>query len=263
MGTAAIAMHELGSYFATVAWEPDLECGHLLRKLPSLVAIREDIFAETPQSLHTLADVLDPSGSKPVLFTGGPPCWDHSWIKRNAPGASGAEGRKTLIAASLVQKFSSLSSRQTAFLFEQVVPQQVQEVELITEALACKYVLIDAADFGVIRRPRLWFSQVDWSQMPCQRSSEGPHPRVHVDTDRQPAMHDLVPCRLHPDVVARKRLLPTMTTPTPSPAGRPSPQPTLKFPADVIARWKADGQRFAPWHYHDYAMAQTPDGQLR
>eukprot|EP00971_Amphidinium_carterae_P129981 2574678-Amphidinium_carterae.1 len=44
----------------------------------------------------------DPSCTKLVLITGGPPCWDHSRIKRHATGASGAEGQKTMLAASLV-----------------------------------------------------------------------------------------------------------------------------------------------------------------
>eukprot|EP00971_Amphidinium_carterae_P158203 3135987-Amphidinium_carterae.1 len=84
--------------------------------------------------------------------------------------------------------------------------------------------------------------------------------RVHVHTTRQPNFKAFEPNSLHPDVALGIRLLPTMTTPAPTAAGRPSPSPALKFPADVLARWRDDGQRFAPWHYYEQAMLRMPQG---
>eukprot|EP00971_Amphidinium_carterae_P006209 122308-Amphidinium_carterae.1 len=87
-----------------------------------------------------------------------------------------------MLAASLVRSFCSSSYRLIAVLFEQVVPQRFEEVRTIIDALSCHPVLVDAADFAVIRRPRLWFTQVDWSKVSCRTSYEGPHLRVHVPT---------------------------------------------------------------------------------
>ena len=58
--------------------------------------------------------------------------------------------------------------------------------------------------------------------------------------------------------------MPCLTTPAPDEKGRSAPKRRKHDrpeDQDTLARWSADGQQFAPWHYRKHQMVTT-DGHL-
>ena len=133
-------------------------------------------------------------------------------------------------------------------------------------------VVVDAADYQVVSRPRLWWSRTPWTSQthhpftnqPLQWSKNQKLYRLHVGEPPQ----DLSTIQtdglsFHQAVVNRQKILPCFTTPAPSESGRPAPK-KLKGRIDPAtkARWLADQRTFAPWQYSPEAMMHSENGLM-
>ena len=157
-------------------------------------------------------------------------------------------------------------------VFENVIPKDpvasmVKHFEKRTRSTA---VVIDAADDGIIGRPRLWWIQADWDQV--QKLVKY---HLNIDLSWQTkngytklwnftAKHLQATLKMNggklPDMVTRgEKLMPCLTTPESQ--GRPAPV-GAQVSDDAWHRWKTAGQIYAPWHYEETAMITTSTGQL-
>ena len=152
------------------------------------------------------------------------------------------------------------------YLIETVVMEK-EEAKRFSDALGSSPVLADAATISCVSRPRLWWSNIDWAnagattrQGNCWTHIVPPHDFHKTRaTDIDTGNHTL-----HKEMLAGKRCLPCLTTPAPTPEGRPAPPRSRRQVSDAAKRrWAADNRRFAPWHYEETAMGRTPQGKLQ
>jgi hypothetical protein len=139
------------------------------------------------------------------------------------------------------------------------------EADHFSARLQCEPVLVDASDFGLISRPRLWWTSIDWDLFPDVRyASKGHHTRVFVPDAHHPADSiDTGELHFSNSVLQGQCRMPCLTTPAPTDAGRPAPKNSLaSCSPDTIARWETDGRRFAPWHYQADCMLQDAQHQF-
>ena len=97
-----------------------------------------------------------------VFITGGPPCVDHSWKKRDIKADKGKEGRKLIAFAKTVRNLVLGLPWEVRFLIEHVVPWSSRAIGEMNAILGTKKNVCDAADFKLVRRPRIWWSNVLW-----------------------------------------------------------------------------------------------------
>lgn len=132
--------------------------------------------------------------------------------------------------------------------------------------------LLDSSDLGLVNRPRLWWTKIDWSQArtnpfsgrPFNWSKSNKIHKLALDLPLQDASQlDLDGCTLHPDVTSHQRRIPCFTTPAPTPEGRPAPK-RMRGSIDPIVkqRWLSDGRRYAPWAYEETSMLRDDQGNL-
>ena len=144
------------------------------------------------------------------------------------------------------------------------MPENKQDVKLFERRLSAQAVVCDAADLGVISRPRVWWTRLPWQDLSNRRgaptsmrwSSYQGIPKV---TFEQPAddlqQYDLGEFEWPRNVSERLRPLPCLTTPSNDPAGRPAPRSCRgKVDSQTQNRWLQDNRRYAPWHYQEDNM---------
>ena len=162
--TAAHVLTQMfGALFLFVAWEVDPECLLITKHHFPQVVARGDFMSDPAADVVSIVSERDPQGEKLILFVGVPPCADFSPIRPNAPGRSGPEGQKFTNFCTWCREIEAgLPHHRVGYLVENVILQDRGEADFFSNILGCQTVAVDASDFGLISRPRLWWSRVDW-----------------------------------------------------------------------------------------------------
>lgn len=91
------------------------------------------------------------------LFCGGFPCQD---LSRGNVSGRGLQGNRSGLGYEIPRLLDRLQPRNV--LVENVVPKRQEDIAAISKMLGgLEPRLVDAADFGPMRRPRLWFTDID------------------------------------------------------------------------------------------------------
>ena len=153
-----------------------------------------------------------------------------------------------------------------ANLVRQQLPHPVKK-----KALGCSAVVLDSTDFGLVSRPRLFWTDIQWdppTTTPCQwqtvevvqvpEDSAGPHRRglhggaglgdgwIPAPSQSGGSYHGA--SMLHNTGTHFRRQICTKTHERIDPESK--------------TRWLQDNRTYAPWHYAETAMATSADGNL-
>jgi len=111
--------------------------------------------------------------------------------------------------------------------------QKSNEVQFVSEGLRAQPIIVDAADLGLVNRPRMWWLRVNWKQVrknpftdqALRWGSLQKMPRLYMDFPwLESSDLELEGCRLPGRVEKHECRLPCMTTPAPTSEGRPPPK---------------------------------------
>ncbi len=131
---------------------------------------RGDFTKDSVSDVAELIRSIDPDNDAMLLITAGPPCPDFSRIRsRSAPGHRGTEGQKFGQFCEFTDQLEYELSRQAHKVVENVV-MEPKDADLCSEMLSYTPVMIDACDFSIIRRPRLWWTTIKWDDVQQLRS---------------------------------------------------------------------------------------------
>ncbi len=268
IGTARLALQSIGAHIVgSFAWETDPECTELVSHHFPDTWHRGDFLADDSKLFAaTLMQWYDYEFW--LIASAGPPCPDFSRIKGHSSlGRAGKEGQKFSQFCDwmdiFIQEIRAIKDTQVIRRLVENVVAAKDEREHFSTRLGTQPVLVDSADFGWVSRPRLWWTDADWSL------AEGTWHRQQ-DVDRL-ALNTATPRHLvdwhdhKPSAAAQSqfKLLPCLTTPAPTSAGRPAPNNrTSQFHADTLHRWEADQKQFAPWRYRTEALLTDNQDQL-
>ena len=219
---------------------------------PRIITNRGDVTAETGASLAAEIRRIDPRGKLRIMIAAGAPCLDYSRIT-DGPGRQGDQGQLFGTMCDLLDDFlPRLPGRTVGILVENVFMNAYGDINYFNGRLKAEAVLVDAADFGLVSRPRLWWTRVDWSKCTDYKwTRSGKIYRLHVTSGRDDlAQFDMRGYMFGKEVLAGLQLLPCFTTPAPTESGRSAPK-RMKAHIDSATRqrWLDDSRNFAPWHY--------------
>ena len=255
-----------------LSWEIDEECLSVSQHHHAEIESRGDFLADDPDKVVQRILEVDPQGAMILIMASAPPCPDFSRIKEDAPGSDGPEGHKFTQYCHFARAIEAkLPHRRIGHLVENVVMLK-SEADTFSQHLSCNAVVVDAADHGLVSRPRLWWQRVDWGHIRwnpltnerLQWSKSHKFHRLHQDaTPQDVAKLELDGLQIHPRVATQECRIPCLTTPAPTDAGRPPPKKMRgKIHPEQKKRWMEDHQRFAPWQYADEAMLQDSQGNF-
>ena len=221
-----------------------------------------------------LRDLLQEHDST-VLVTAAPPCVDYSAVNGSAQGREGASGSLFVSFVHFLQAVEKDLGRRFPLLVENVLLQSSTDCQWFSEQLQAEPVVADGSAFGMISRPRTWWTRVDWSQTtkhpyrPEQTLTWDKHQglrRLQLSVRKdEPSSFDMPGLAFHSTVAGGSRSLPCLTTPAPTQDGRPPPKKMKgKLSAAARQRWLSGNRQYAPWVYEDHALVyeQSGEGQL-
>ena len=267
-------MHDLaGPPLLHLTWETDPDCCKLIAARFPQAKPRGDVLKETASSVVEIIDKHDPHQTCAVIMAAAPPCPDFSQMNASAEGFDGAEGSKFTSYVQLADSIEAgLGPRQVRHLCENVVFQHKAECNYISSALRAEPVVLDAADFGSIGRPRLWWTRVNWRDYEINPLTDHQmkwhkHQGYHRIFMEPPAddLGSFDTQGLTFDEKVRQGVvkMPCLTTPAPTEQGRPAPKRSKgRIDDSTRNRWVAGNRQFAPWHYAKEAMLSSADGDL-
>eukprot|EP00438_Fugacium_kawagutii_P004671 Skav216583 [mRNA] locus=scaffold3151:23511:25874:+ [translate_table: standard] len=253
-----------------VAWEIDEDCVNLTNQRHQ-VHHRGNFLQDDLRDLQKFVQQQDPQAIGAIILTAGPPCPDYSRILGdNGRGRHGDEGIKFEQFCQWQKDLIPLMApRKTVRLVENVVPHRRADVGYFEGKLNCKAIVWDAADFKRVSRPRVWWSDIDWnSPIIKQVLGSEPHWTKHFGTARlhcpQPISAVEIPDGWQsPECWHTGGVLHCLTTPAPTDEGRQAPRSCKgKLDSATYNRWSAAERQFAPWHYEDTVVMQSPTGEL-
>lgn len=284
IATAALAVQDLQlDVKARISWEWDDECMAVSSHHFPDMQHRGNFELDTVDAILATLKEIDPHYAMHLIVTAAPPCPDYSRIRGiNAPGRSGEEGRKFDAWVALYLQLEARCGRRVFLIVENVIPSNPDDAWHFAERLQAQCIVVDASDFGLISRPRLWWLRIDWTQAPSWLTSSLSWStmrgldRLHVPFSESPSNeaipvpygpspHDLDSPqeRLHSDILQGLRMFPCLTTPAKTAAGRPVPTGYSQRHDDATwQRWAADHQQYGPWNYEAHCLTQSPDGDL-
>ena len=255
-----------------ISWEVDPDCIAILQQHYPRALHRGNFLDDDPRDVADLIRRHDPTGSMVVSFVAAPPCPDFSRIKEDAPGSNGTEGQKfTAYCGFANQVEMNIPHRRVGHLVENVVMEK-GEADYFASLLDCNAVLLDAQDLGLISRPRLWWTRIDWgvikhspftgTRLKWTRTQK--YYRLHQDGPKHDISQlELDGMELHQRVRSQETRIPCLTTPAPSEAGRPPPKRMRgKIHPEQKMRWMNDGRNFAPWQYAEEALLHDASGAM-
>ena len=206
-----------------MAWEIDHDCIEVTQTRFPYIVHRGDLSQDSPASVSEMIKKHDPHQTCVILLIAAPPCPDFSGITGNGQGFEGTEGCKFKAYVEFSKQLEAqLDGWECHHLIENVVMQQKSEIQWVSDHTQCSPVVADAADFGWVSRPRLWWSKIDWAtihfnpmtQQPFRWGTVSKLPRLHLDGPFQHLSEvDLGGLSLHPPVQNHEIRLPCMTTP--------------------------------------------------
>ena len=276
LGSAALAVQSLGIRIrACLEWEVD-PCAVAVasRVCKGLRMKRGDITADDPAQVATI--IRDLLHEKPsiVLATAGPPCPDYSKINASAQGREGTSGQLFVRFTEFLQKLEAGVGVQFHLLVENVLLQKSTDLEWFNQAMGAQPLAADAASFGLISRPRTWWTRVDWTKVqanpyypdrPLRWEKLDGLMKLQLDVEQDKAEDIQMPgLSFHSAIVQKRKLLPCLTTPAPSDEGRPPPKKMKgRMSAQVRQRWLSGNRQYAPWVYEDHALVyEAGQGQI-
>ena len=285
VGSAALACKRLGVVVkAFLSWENDTSCVRVVQHhFPEAQHMGD--FEKTPAA-ETAALVQNLRRQHPgaqLLVCAGPPCPDYSLQMKgdDAKGMDGESGRLFQVWCEWLTAFELAIQYKCSILVECVLmkPEWATHFDTMLQA---NHVVGDACDWGVISRPRLWWTRILWPSGPIasQMAANIKWPQLEwKNFNNQPklVMHDKnatandtripVDKLTFPESVqSGQTIMPCMTTPAPTDEGRPPPKKCKQEKpesADTLARWKAGNRQFAPWHYRKHHMMLDEHGNLQ
>ncbi|CAE7863082.1 eIF3-S7, partial [Symbiodinium necroappetens] len=244
----------IGEPRAIFSWEVDRAAIQVADYHIPGIRHRGDITEDTPEDLAAEIQHIDGKAECIIIFTAAPPCYLFNFT-----------------AEFMDELRRRLAPRRFGFLVENVEMTQADAAEA-SKQLGCQPVFADAADFGWIGRPRLWWSSVDWDEVTHDPSTaerwtwvlHRRWDRLRLDSPRAaPDSFDLDGLRFSDAVASGRIRLPCSTTPAADERGRPPPRSMRgKVTTDVQQRWLQDSRQFAPWHYQRDAMLADDQGKL-
>ena len=275
IGTGPFALTQLfGPLRKIIVWEIDPEALLVARHhFPDMV-VRGDFMDDEPQDVAQTVHDFNRDGKAIVLWLGAPPCPDFSVIKGDeAPGSHGQEGQKFTKFCTFAREVESyLHPIPVGYLVENVVLQDRAEIDYFSHALDCQAVLVDAADYGLVSRPRLWWTRIPWPEITKHPFTNhplrwSPHQKLHRlhagEPHQDPNSIETYGMTFHKSVLDRQKLVPCFTTPAPTEGGRPAPKKLKgRIDPETKSRWLSDQRTFAPWQYAPEALLHSADGQM-
>ena len=220
VGTVATALKRLSrKVLAHLSWEtPAVLQDFLESRFPAIVQKGDASAVDVNCLIQELGELGVPDNTI-VLITGGPPCVDHSRLKRNGRADVAKEGRKLLEFARLVRRLQDQLPWEVRFLVEHV-PWSRRTIAAMNDVLRTKEFVCDSADLGLIRRPRIWWSNHVWGDAVPGRWSRVVSGlwqvtitgiRILKAKELKPVTVDGIRFRLHRDVLRGLKLLPCLT----------------------------------------------------
>ena len=250
IATAATILRWAGVHLSMyVAWDTDADATAVAKAHHQDIQCRGDLFADDPATVRAMIQRAGPEAA--VLIAAGPPCPDFSRIRHAPPGHQGTEGSKF---TKFIKFFrDAVPADRTVFWVVENVVMNFDQQQVADKALGTTPTMIDAAQFGPVTRPRLWWTSPKIAQSIVKADNSG---QARPDVPKLSAAEVEVNGRLHQNILDGKSCLPCFTTPAPDEKGRPPPK-HARMDATTEARWRKDGRTFAPWHYTDKATVQT------
>ena len=261
----------IGKPRAIFAWEVDRAAIQVADYHIPGIRHRGDITEDTPEDLAAEIQHIDGQAECIIIFTAAPPCQDFSRVG-DRDGHAGSRGYLFNFTAEFIDELRRrLAPRRFGFLVENVEMTPADAAEA-SKQLGCQPTFADAADFGWIGRPRLWWSSVDWDEITHDPSTaerwtwvlHRRWDRLRLDSPRAaPDSFDLDGLKFSDAVASGRIRLPCSTTPAADERGRPPPRSMRgKVTTEVQQRWLQDSRQFAPWHYQRDAMLTDDQGKL-
>ena len=277
ISSSLLATISLGAEVTRViTWETDEECCQLV-SWHFKVEHWGDFRKTNPSDVVDIIRNLDTSTK--LLLTAAPPCPSYSRVmSTTARGREDPEGHKFQEFCDWWKKVEDVCGPQITLL-ENVVPNVENDCVHFCKEHRCKAVVVDAADYRTISRPRMWYHRFQWPttvevhqqtptnnskicEAPIRRGRYNNFDRIFVPTkqndhERTQAVHG----NTLPALVANfQRTMPCLTTPAPTSEGRPPPKSKKPASAEAMRRWIADKRQYAPWHYEEHSMMRTKTG---
>ena len=223
----------IGEPRAIFAWEVDRAAIQVADYHIQGIRHRGDITEDTPEDLAAEIQHIDGQAECIIIFTAAPPCQDFSRVG-DRDGHAGSRGYLFNFTAEFIDELRRrLAPRRFGFLVENVEMTPADAAEA-SKQLGCQPTFADAADFGWIGRPRLWWSSVDWDEIThdpstAERWTWVLHRRwdsLRLDSPRAaPDSFDLDGLKFSDAVASGRIRLPCSTTPAADERGRPPPDP--------------------------------------
>ena len=276
IGSATLALGRLGiSVRCVLSWEIDAAAIKVARKASrkTIKSQRGSILDDSPAAVAEAIEQVHGGAADLLVITAAAPCPDFSRIRANGPGRTGSSGSLFVkFTEFLGELLNLLPGRRACLLAENVQMQNPADIQWFCKAMHAEVVLADAADYGAIHRPRLWWSWTDWTsirQYPGKASTirwqrHGKLPRIHLEVTKDD-LADVQPTGLvfHDKVHRGEVLLPCLTTPAVEESGREAPK-SLKGKIDSVtrARWIEGKRQWAPWFFADTAMLRDCQAKL-
>ena len=154
----------IGEPRAIFAWEVDRAAIQVADYHIPGIRHRGDITEDTPEDLAAEIQHIDGQAECIIIFTAAPPCQDFSRVG-DRDGHAGSRGYLFNFTAEFIDELRRrLAPCRFGFLVENVEMTPADAAEA-SKQLGCQPTFADAADFGWIGRPRLWWSSVDWDEI--------------------------------------------------------------------------------------------------
>lgn len=139
-----------------------------------------------------------------------------------------ARAKRARSSSSFAEVESRLHPIPVGYLVENVILQDRAEIHYFSQALDCQAIVMDAADYGMVSRPRLWWTRIPWHNVtkhpftnhPVRWSQHQKLHRLHVGEPHQdPKSIQTEGLQFHQSVLNKQKLVPCFTTPAPSEEG--------------------------------------------
>ena len=277
IGSASLALQSLGLRVrASLEWEVDeAALAVSTRVCKGLRMKRGDITQDDPAAVSRILQELLQEQDSTVLVTAAPPCVDYSAANGSAQGREGASGSLFVSFVYFLQAIEKTLGRSFPILVENVLLQSGTDCQWFSEQLQAEPIVADGAAFGMISRPRTWWTRVNWAETtkhpyrPEQTLTWDKHQglrRLQLAVIKDdPSSFDMPGLSFHSSIATGARALPCLTTPAPTPDGRPPPKKMKgKLSAAARQRWLSGNRQYAPWVYEDHALVfeKSGEGQL-
>ena len=257
------------------SWETNEACRQVVKARHPRVVQFGDALETPPDELVARLRSACPADTL-VLVCAAPPCHDFTIMKGDlAAGIQGAEGNKFVQWSGWWRQFKAKSPFPLVLLVENVVP-STETQQALDECLGIRSFLCDAASWGLVSRPRLWWS--DSIRVPAKDEAWPDHLLSGLARWRKwNRQWELLPCapqfprqlaaecpcaKFHEDICSGRIRYPCLTTPAATEEGRAAPRKRKRAESpETMRRWQEGGKQYPPWQYRSTALV-TIQGSL-